>query len=146
MRRAACAFLLFVLGLATGALAKKPPLEINTPETVRRYWEIDLRIERGTLRFERVRLRHARRGKQILRMAGPFHLLLMGRGGELDRFDFSFPLIGPDQYDARLAAGLTATAQVLVPHRPGLRSFVAQGPKGSPRVERRLPGKRQGSP
>ena len=144
MRHAAHACLLLVLALATVALAKKPPLAMNTPETARRYWEIDLRIERGALSFERVRLRHDRRGKRIFRMAGPYQLLLMGPSGELDRFDFSFPLIGPDQHRAPLAAGLTATTRVLVPHRRGLRSFVARGPQESPRVERRISGKRQG--
>jgi hypothetical protein len=125
------------------SLAKKPPLSVNAPEVVRRYWEVDLRVERGRLRFVRVRPRLAPRGQRILRMAGPFRLILVGKTGEIDRYEFGFPLLGPGEVDKALAAGLTAETRVHIPHRPALRRLVAQGPEGFRSAEHRLRWRRR---
>src|SRR5205823_689440 len=111
---------------------------MNEPVTAKRWWEVDLRLERGKLSILRAVARSDPRGKKILRMAGPFRLALVGRKGELEAWDFAFPLLGPPDDDAKLLPGLTAETRVVVPHLAGLRELVATGPDGSPKARKKV--------
>lgn len=125
------------------AWTRKPPRAFNVPERVRHYLEVEVRLDRGRLRLGRIARRHAPEGKELLVFAGPYRIRLEDEDGdEIGRYEFGFPLLGPGPFDERLAAGMTASTIVLVPHPRELARIVAEGP-GQRRAERRVARRRR---
>jgi hypothetical protein len=120
--------LIALLCCVSPAWAKKPPLRVNVPEVVKRYFEVHLHLRAGKLSVGKVIPRFAPQGKPIVRMAGPFRIQLLGAGKALGQYEVSFPLLGPGELDASLLAGMTADTEVVIPAPPELDTVAVEGP------------------
>ena len=60
----------------------------------------------------------------------------------LERYRFTFPLLGNEIDDEKLAAGLSARTRVLVPHREGVRELAAARAGSAPVARWRVGARR----